>query len=44
MRRDTWDIVLRESIYDHNVLPGTCSSSERGNLIGKSGNLRHDIV
>ena len=25
MRRDTWDIFLRESISDHNVLPGTWS-------------------
>ena len=24
MRRDTWEIVLRNSIADHNVLPGTC--------------------
>ena len=25
MRRDTWEIVLRKSIADHNVLPGTWS-------------------
>ena len=25
MRRDTWEIVLRRSIADHNVLPGTWS-------------------
>ena len=24
-RRDTWEIVLRESVADHNVLPGTWS-------------------
>ena len=23
MRRDTWDIVSRKSVDDHNVLPGT---------------------
>ena len=23
MRRDTWEIVLRKSVADHNVLPGT---------------------
>ena len=23
MRRDTWDIVSRKSVADHNVLPGT---------------------
>ena len=23
MRRDTWEIVLRKSIADHNMLPGT---------------------
>ena len=25
MRRDTWEIVLRKSVADHNVLPGTWS-------------------
>ena len=25
MRRDTWDIVSRESVADHNILPGTWS-------------------
>ena len=25
MRRDTWQIFLWSSIYDHTVLPGTCS-------------------
>ena len=25
MRRDTWEIVSRESVADHNVLPGTWS-------------------
>ena len=25
MRRDTWEIVSRKSVADHNVLPGTCS-------------------
>ena len=25
MRRDTWEIYLRKSIADHNVLPGTWS-------------------
>ena len=24
-RRDTWEIVLRKSVADHNVLPGTWS-------------------
>ena len=24
-RRDTWDIVLRNSVADHNVIPGTWS-------------------
>ena len=23
MRRETWEIVLRKSVADHNVLPGT---------------------
>ena len=23
MRRDTWEIILRKSVADHNVLPGT---------------------
>ena len=44
IRRETWEIVLRESIDDNNVLPVTWYSSERGNLIGKSVNSRHDIV
>ena len=25
MRRDTWEIVLRNSVSNHNVLPGTWS-------------------
>ena len=25
MRRDTWEIVSRKSVDDHNVLPGTWS-------------------
>ena len=25
MRRDTWDIVSRKSVADHNMLPGTWS-------------------
>ena len=25
MRRDTWEIVSRRSVSDHNVLPGTWS-------------------
>ena len=25
MRRDTWEIVSRKSVADHNVLPGTWS-------------------
>ena len=25
MRRDTWEIVLRKSVDDHNMLPGTWS-------------------
>ena len=25
MRRDTWDIVSRKSVADHNVLPGIWS-------------------
>ena len=25
MRRNTWEIVLRKSVADHNVLPGTWS-------------------
>ena len=44
MIRDTWGIVSRKSVADHNVLPGTWSSSARGNLIRQSGNSRHDIV
>ena len=44
IRRETWEIFLRESIDDNNVLPVTWYSSERGNLIGKSVNSRHDIV
>ena len=44
MRRDTWEIVLRNSISDQNVLPGTCSSSARGNLVGQTRNLSHNIV
>ena len=24
MRRDTWDIVSRKSVADHNMLTGTC--------------------
>ena len=44
MRRDTWEIFLRESVADQNVLPGTWYLSARGNLIRKPGNLRHIIV
>ena len=44
MRRETWEILLRKSIYDHNVLPVTWSSRAIGNLIGKSVNSRHDII
>ena len=25
MRKDTWEIVSRKSVADHNVLQGTCS-------------------
>ena len=25
MRRDTWEIVSRKSVADHNMLPGTWS-------------------
>ena len=44
MRKDTWGIFLRNSVADHDVLPGNGLSSERGNLIVKSVNSRHDIV
>ena len=44
MKRETWEIVLRISISDHDVLPVRWSSSARGNLIEKSGHLRHNIV
>ena len=33
--RDTWEIFFKKSVADHNVLPGTWHSSERGNLIGQ---------
>ena len=38
MKRETWEVVLRKSISDHNVHPVTCSSSSIGNLIEKSVN------
>ena len=38
MRMEKWEIVLRKSIDDQNVLPVTWYSSARGNLIGKSVN------
>ena len=44
MRRDTWEIILRKSIDDHNVLPGTRSLKCKRNIIGLSVNTRHDIV
>ena len=44
MRRDTREIVLRNSVADQNVLPRTCYSSESRNLIRQSVNSSHDTV
>ena len=44
MRRDTWDIFQGSQLLITICFQEHGLSSERGNLIGQSGNPRHDIV
>ena len=43
-RRDTWEVVLRKSVTDDNVLTGTWYFRFKRNLIVLSGNSRQAIV
>ena len=44
MRRDTWEIVSSKSVDDKMCFWEHGLSIEKGNLIGQSGNSRHDIL
>ena len=44
MRWDTWKIVSKNSVADHNMLPENGLSSSRGNLIGRLEYPRNKIV
>ena len=44
MRRDTWEIVSRKSVSDHNVLPGTWYFKCKSKPDWQSGNSRQDIL
>ena len=44
MRRDTWEIIPRKSVADHNFLPGTWELNYMKKMIGISVNSRHYIL
>ena len=43
-RRETWEMVLRKSVADHNVLPGTWSVKCNRKPDWTIRKSRHDIV